>query len=189
MLDPGAILLGDGEALEVNIGRTAKPESDQPRRRRGVGDPIDQNKGAGRMIFLVWVEGDRRGRGEIAKADFVETQGFPRKFAERIDIETMLELCHRDGNGPGARFHEIGAARQELAIAHPNEMRGELVGDLGPVFRIAQNIAARDIELIGQSEGDGIASRCTLKVAIGGDDAPDPREGARTRDGDFVAGT
>jgi hypothetical protein len=145
-------------------------------------------KAPGRTIFLVGVEGDRRGRGEIAKADFVETQGFRREFAERIDIETMLELGHRDGNGPGARFHEIGAARQELAVTHPNEMRRELVGDLGPVFRIAQNIAARDIELIGQSEGDGIAGRCALKVAIGGDDARDPREAAGTRDGDFVAG-
>src|ERR1700730_9124196 len=187
MLDPGVILRGDGEALEMNIGRAAKPESDYPRRRRGVGDPIDQNKSADRRIFLIWVEGNRRGRGEIAKTDFVETQGFRCELAERIDIETMLEPGHRDRNGPSARLHEIGAARQELAIAHPNEMRGELIGDLGPVFRIAQNIAARDIELIGQSERDRIAGRCALKVAIGGDDARDPREAAGTRDGDFVA--
>src|ERR1700720_3773675 len=98
MLDPGVILLSDGEALEMNVGRAAKPESDQPRRRRGVGDPIDQNKSTRRVIFLIWVESDRRGRGEIAKADFVETQGFGRVFAERSDIETMLELGHRDGN-------------------------------------------------------------------------------------------
>ena len=173
----------------MNVGRAAKPESDHPRRRRGVGDPIDQNKSARRRIFLVWVEGNRRGRGKIAKTDFVETQDFCRELAQRIDIETMLELGHRDGNGPSARFHEIGAARQELAIAHPNEMRGELIGDLGPVFRIAQNIAARDIELIGQSERDSISGGGTLKVAIGGDDARDPREAAGTRDGDFLAGT
>jgi len=134
----------------MNIGRPAQPMRDQPRGRRGVGRTVDQNESTGRMVCLVGVECERCGRGEVADANLVQTQGFRRKFAERIDVQTMLEFGHRRGNGPRARFHKIRAARQQPILAHPDEMRGELAGNLGPVLRVAQNIAARDIELIGQ---------------------------------------
>ena len=85
-------------------------------------------------------------------------------------------------------FHEIGAARQQLVVAHPDEMRGELIGDLGPVLRVAQDIAARDIEFVGEGQGDGIARRSAVEVAVAGDDARDLRVTAGTRDDDLVAG-
>ena len=180
--------LVDVQALEMDVGRAAKPERDHSGRRRGIGDAVDQDEGAGRVVFLIGVEGKGRGRGEIAEADLVEAQGLGREFAERIDVETMLQLGDRHRNGPRARLHEIGAAGQELVVAHPDEMRGELVGDLGPVLRIAQDIAARDVELVGKGEGDGIAGRRAVEVAVGGDDPRDPRRAARPGDDDFVAG-
>ena len=67
-------------------------------------------------------------------------------------------------------------------------MGGELVGDLRPVFRIGQDIAARDVEFIRQSQRDRLAGAGAFKVAVGADDARDLRGFARSRDNDLVAG-
>src|SRR5208337_1986637 len=120
MLDAGTVLLADAKTLEMNVGRAAKTIGDHARRCCFVGHAVYQNESTGCVILLIWVEGDGRSRCDVAEANFIEAQGFRRKFAKRIHIKTVPELSHGRGHSSGASFHEIGAAGQELVAAHPD---------------------------------------------------------------------
>ena len=53
-----------------------------------------------------------------------------------------------------SRYERPGHQR---LVVHPDQMRGELIGDLGPRVGLDQDVAARDVDLVGEREGDGIA--------------------------------
>ena len=138
------------------------------------------------MIVGVRIEGDRRGRRQIAKAHLIEAQGSRRHLAQRIHVEPVLQLGHRDGNRARSVLQKVRAAGQQLFLAHPDDVGGELVGDFGPAFGIAQHIAARDVEFIGKDQSHRFARARRVKIAVGGDDArnlrrscPKPRPRSR----------
>ena len=71
---------------------------------------------------------------------------------ERVDVDLVLEL----GDRAPARsrvpiLQQVGAAGQQRLLAHPDEVRGELVGDFGRARRPTQQVAARDVDLVGRA--------------------------------------
>ena len=66
---------------------------------------------------------------------------------------------------------QIGAAGHQRLLVHPDEVGGELVGD----FRAGasggdQQVAARDVDLVGERQRDGVAGLRLREVAVVGDD-------------------
>ena len=54
------------------------------------------------------------------------------ELVEIVDVDAVLEFGDRGGHRARADLHQIGAAGQHRLGAHPDDMRGELVGDFGP---------------------------------------------------------
>ena len=83
---------------------------------------------------------------------------------------------------------DIVAARIHLIAVHPDQMRRELVGDFRPLGRPRQHIAAADIDLVLQRQRHRVFGFRRRPVAVGGDDALDPRGAPGGGDDDLVAG-
>src|SRR5439155_13460772 len=90
-------------------------------------------------------------------------------------------------SGRGADLDDVGTAGQHRLIAHPQNMRFELISNLDRIAGSADDIAARDVDLILEGEGDGSAGTDALKVAVIGDDAVDERCAAGRDDFDLIA--
>ena len=134
MLERGVGLARHRQALAMNVGGAAQAVRDHARRDGLVGRAVDQDEGAGFAILGIGVVGDRHGRGDIGEADLVERQRLGGELVEIVDVDAVLELGHRRRRRARADLHEIGAAGQQRLGAHPDEMRGELIGD----FRAAR---------------------------------------------------
>ena len=157
VLDRRVRLARDGEALAVDVGGAAQAVGDHPRRRRFVGGAVDQDEGPGLAVLRVRVVGDRRGGGEIGEADLVERQRLGGELVEIVDVDAMLELGHRGRDGARADLHQVGAAGQQRLVAHPDQMGGELVGDLRPRGGRRQHVAAGDVDLVGERQRHRVA--------------------------------
>ena len=48
-----------------------------------------------------------------------------------VDVDLVFDRGDRDRHRLGADAQQIGAARQQRLLVHPQKMRGELIGDLG----------------------------------------------------------
>jgi hypothetical protein len=89
---------------------------------------------------------------------------------------------------------QVGAARQQAVARHPHQMRRELVSHLGPVARGGDHVAAGDVDLVGERDGDRIARFRGIDRPGSGDDAFDFRglPGRQNRNGiadaDMAAG-
>ena len=70
-------------------------------------------------------------------------------------------------------FMQIGTAGQHRLGAHPDEMRGELIGDLRAAVGHRQHVAARDVDLVGERQRDRVAGLGRLDLAVGDEKARD----------------
>ena len=70
----------------------------------------------------------------------------------------------------GGELHQIGATRKNGRLGEPDESSFELISRLRRRLDIDQNIAAADINLIGQREGDTLPCDGARQIAISGDD-------------------
>ena len=109
-------------------------------------------------------------------------------MVERIHIDFVFQLGDGSGNGTRADFQEILAAGKHLVFRHPKDMRRELVGNLRALRSGRQNIAARDIHLIGKRERDRLPRHRFCEIAIHGDDARHLGGAARSCHDDRIVG-
>ena len=110
-----------------------RPWVDHARRRRLVGGAVDQDEGAGLAIVGIGIEGDRLRRREVAeRRPRSAPASSPASFSSVLTSIRCLQLGDGRRHRRGADLQQIGAARQQRLLAHPDDMRGELVGDFGP---------------------------------------------------------
>src|SRR6516225_2929388 len=114
-------MLVHGERLPMDVSRAAQAVADHAGGDGRVGEAVDQDEGAGLAIVLVNVESDRLGEREIAEADVVEIERLCGKRLEALDVDMMLELAHRRIDRARTGLEEIGPARQERRLVHPDE--------------------------------------------------------------------
>ena len=145
-----------------------------------VGEAVDQDERAGVAVLRVRVERQRPRNRHVADADFVERQRLGGKLRQRVDVEPVFEVGNGRRHGRVIDLHQIGAAGQQLVVGHPDQMSGELVGDLRTVAHGCQHVAAGDIDFIGKRDGYRISGLGALEFAAGADDRPDLRTRART---------
>jgi hypothetical protein len=155
----------------VDVVRPAQREFEQACADGVVADAIDENEPAGIAIVLVHVESDRVVEREIAHADFVQGQRLGGDVLERIDVDLVLEIADLRIDGTRADLEEVRPTRQHRLVRHPDDRRLELVRDLGRRRRGRDHIAAGDVDLVDQGQGDRLAGDRLAEVAIRGDDA------------------
>ena len=83
--------------------------------------------------------------------------------------------------------HEIAAAGQHRLLTHPHDRRLELVRHLGGRGGVGQDVAAADVHLVDEREGDCLAGHGHVEIAVIGDDPLHGRLAAGGQDAHAVA--
>ena len=86
-----------------------------------------------------------------------------------------------------ADLQQVGAAGEHRLFGHPDDGALELVGDLRGRSGRGDHVAARDVDLVGERQGDRLPGDGDRQVAAGGDDAGDAALPARRLGADRVA--
>ena len=73
----------------------------------------------------------------------------------------------------GELTQQIGTTGQHRLLIHPHHMSGELVGDIRTGLRRAEQIATRNVDIIGQHQGHRLAGLGARLIAIKRHDAGD----------------
>ncbi len=156
--------LAHGEMLQVHIGRAAQRKIDHAGGDRLVGEAIDQNERAGLAALGVRIERQRPRNGHVADADLVELERLRGELRQGFDVDPVVQIGHGCRHGGVIDLHQVGAPGQQLVVGHPDQVGGELVGDLRTVAHGCQHVAARDIDLVGKRDGDRISGLGALEL-------------------------
>jgi len=119
---------------------------------------------------------------KLQKPDLVQAAGLVRQMRQRIHIDPMFEGGDRGRHTAGPDLQQIGTARDERPIAHPDHMRGELVDEFGWFAARGDKVAARHIDLVLEGQCDGVAFLRAGKRAVEGGDLFHSGRAAGARD-------
>ena len=61
-----------------------------------------------------------------------------------------------------------------MLVRHPNQVGHELVGDLRSIAQRGKHVAARNVDFIGERDGDRIPRLRGFDIAAGADNPLDP---------------
>lgn len=123
----------------------------------------------------------------MTDADVVQAQGARRQLFLGVDVHPMTNAGDLSQDGADADLQIIDAAGDKFGLRHPDDGGLELIGGFQRRVCGGQNIAARDIDLVGGSQGDGLAGLCAVHIAAHDDDPFNARADAGWRDGEGIA--
>ena len=154
----GARILVHVERLPMDVGRAPQTEIDHAGADRRIGEAVDQDEAARVAVLVIGIEGDGLRRGDIAVADFVQMQGLAGQMVERVDVDLVLQFGDLDAGTVVVpifrRYWRPGSisssAIQSRCAANWSETSGRAA-------RRAQNVAARDVDFVGQRQRHGVA--------------------------------
>ncbi len=106
---------------------------------------------------------------------------------ERVDVHLVLRLRDRRGDLLGADLQPVGTARQHRLVGHPHHDRLELIGDTRQVIRSGDDVAATDVDLVGERQRDRLAGNRMIEIAVHSDDARDGAFAARGQHANLVS--
>jgi hypothetical protein len=105
------------------------------------------------------VEGDRRGGFDPHPADGVVGQLAGRRARQRGDIEPIDDARQRDRHRGRADLEQEIPARGRRGLVHPHDGGGEAARLDRAMARIDQQLAAHDVDVVGQRKRDRTAGR------------------------------
>jgi len=187
VLDPRARRLVHVQVLPVDVAGAPQREVQRSGGDGGVALAVDQDEGAERTVARVRLERERLVEVQVAAGDLVELQVLGGQVLLGVDVDLVLDLGDRGADRARAQLQQVGPARQQALVAHPQQVRGELVGDLRRIDRGGDHVAAAGIDLVGQGQGDRLAVAGVRKVAAGSDDPRHRRAPCRRQHHHFVA--
>ena len=147
-------LLVDVGRLPVNVVGPPQGEVQQAGADRIVRQAVDQDETAGISVLPIGVEGDRAIHREVAHADLVQLEPLRGEVLQGIDVHAIFRVGDRRGHGLRPDLQPVGAAREHRLVAHPDDCRLELVGHPGGRIRGGDDVAAADVDLVGQRQRD-----------------------------------
>ena len=148
----------------------------------GIGESVDQDEAPRLTVFFIGIEGDGAVDVERAQPDLVQGQLLSGDLFLGVNIDPIGDADDPRGNRPRTDLHDVASTGQERLIRHPYEGRTELIAHRGRFVRAADEIAARDIDLVCESQRDRLLGHCAVKVAVEGHDATDHTRAARRHD-------
>ena len=185
--------LVDVDVLPVDVAGAAQREVERAGGDGRVALAVDQDEAAERAIVAHRARTRSAGRGAgCSSATSLRSRCLAASVLLRVDVDLVLDLGDRRADRARAELQPVRAPRQQRLFAHPQQVRGELVGDLRRIARGGDDVAAADVDLVGQRQRDGLAGDRDCEVAIGGrrrarpsnvapTAARPPRRPARTR--------
>ena len=143
----------------MDVGaRAAARRSIMPAADRRVGERSIRMKPPVVAVVGVGIEGDRRGRREIAEADLVESSSFAASLSRVLTSIRCLSSVTVAGRRACADLH---ADRSGRAAAAPRSSRQMCAANWsatsGRRVRLRQHVAARDVDLVGERQRHRVA--------------------------------
>src|SRR3546814_10533894 len=90
-----------------------------------------------------------------------------------VDVYFIFWFRERFVHHRWARFEEIWPSGQHLILVHPDDRAFELIGDFGWRSSGYNNIPARAVDFVRQSQGHGLSRHCLWQVPVESDDGFD----------------
>ncbi len=103
-----------------------------------------------------------------------------------IDVDAVVQHGRRGRQQPGGQLDVVLTTRQQRRVRHPHHASVELLGDRRQAVGVNQQIAATNIDLVGERQGHRLAGERFGQVAVGGHDGRHPAAPARGERHDFV---
>ena len=172
----------------MDVLRAPQREMQHARSDRLVAHLVDQDEAAERGVRIVRFEHDPPFGRHFDHADGIEVQAGRRQLRHRVDVDLVFRLGDRGGHGLRAELEPVSATRLQRFGVHPDERRFELVGHLGRIVGGCDDVAARTIDFIVESERDRIARFGAVPVAVEGRDRAHRGSGARGQNAYCIAG-
>ena len=121
--------------------------------------------------------------------DVVEFQCSSRRDRQIIQIEDALDARHEGPDGAGAVLDQNPVAHMQRTLRQPGDMRAYLAHEIRDVVGPGDDVAAGDVDVVGQLQGHGLPDPSDLQRAISQVDAGHGGVLARRQDDDLVAHT
>ena len=188
-LDRRASLLVDSDCLPVHVVGASQCEVQQPCRNRVVRVAIDEDEATHVSVDRIRVERHWPIEAQVAHADLVELKGSCRHVFEAVHVDLVLGLGHGCSHGLSAKLEQIRAPRQHRLIAHPHDVTLKLIGCTRRITSRCDDVAAADVDLVGQRDGDRLPRHRLVEVAIGGNDTSHRTLATRWHHPNNVAGS
>src|SRR3546814_12415783 len=113
---------------------------------------------------------DRRVQVQVHLCDLVEFQLLGRQLLLGVDVDLVLDLRDLGAHGAGADLQPVQPAGQQGLGVQPQQVGGELIGDLRRIVGVGDDVAAAGVALVGQGQGYRLAFAGTVQVGSGGGD-------------------
>ena len=140
--------------LLPDVHSATQRKIDRARGNGFVAIAVDENETSGLANFGETIERHRRCRGDVAHADLVERESVCGLVMKRFDVQTEFYRRHACRHRANAYFEDVFPPRQQRLLAHPDQMRFELIGNLRPMLRSDQRVAARHVKVTIKSQSD-----------------------------------
>jgi hypothetical protein len=188
VVDVGALA---GEA----VGRIAVPRGrdavDHPSGDGRLRRTVDEDERAGGRLADVGVEDVLALDVEVDAHDVVEADALRGALVERVHVERVQDAADLDARRAGVRTEQEPSRGGQRCGVEPDERGIEPVGAQRscPAIRAGsdEQIAAGEVELVGERERDRVARARVGPVAVEGDDALDAAAHAGRQRLDLVA--
>ncbi len=148
------LFAGDVDRLPVHVLRAAQAEVDHARGDGRIGDLVDQDEAAQLATVGIGCEGQRLVGCQFDDTDAVQLEGLRRKMLEAVDVDLELGLLDRGAHHLRGQLEPVAAARNQVFLAHPDQVRLELVGILRRIVGGCDDRTARHVDLVGQRQRD-----------------------------------
>ena len=183
------VVPGDAGGVRLVGPRALAHDPDHARADGVVRVLVDQDERARRAVLGVRVGDDRRARAQRQPRDVVELQLVGRRLlAQRRHVEQHVDRLDRGADRAGRVLELEMLARAQRALRHPADRGLEVPSGDRQVLRADDHLAAADVEVVGELDGDRVGRRGGLARAVVGLDGEHLRAAAAGHDRHLVAG-
>ena len=151
-----------------------------------VGAGVDEDEAAGVAVATVTVVNEGTRGADADPADVVHRETVDAfDLVQGIDINVVFDFAHDCLGLTGGVAQDDFASALHWFVGEPTDHGFQVLTDLGRVVRFDDHVAARDIDLIFEGEGDALRRETFFERAISGVDLFD-RGGETGREDDDV---
>ena len=153
---------------------------------------VDDDERARGAAQLVVVDGHRLFERDAHARQAVEIERLGLAGSQVVDVDAVLDRIDQALHVAAADLEFVALAGQQRRLAHPDEMRVEGARQRRAMIRVHQHVAARQVDLVFEHDGDGLLRARLVQRTVGGGDlahlaascataAPAPRRPRQSR--------
>ena len=140
-------------------------------------------------ILPVLVDEQRLEQGQADAADFVQLECRGRLAPQRVGIHAVSDLRARRLDRSRRVLDQVDLSCVERRVSHPHDHRLDGALDARHIVGMRNEVAAADVDVIGQTKRHRQVRNSLFQVGTEGHDPRDARPLAGRQDNDFIAGS